>query len=502
MKPRSIRFKITILYTAILGVILLVYSVLLYVNLSRVIYREIDKKLKMKLIEVEWIFDAYTNLLAPNEYGTALPLKRALHLEDFEKQEAFQWPSIKKADQDWKYKIQMLGIKEDYIVVYYPSGEVIEKSGNVSNEIAAILKKNFPRETVNSRIISYMGNDVYLRIISRPYYRWGRIKYVIQLATPLDAHLFILRSKLELILMTIPAVLFFTSFLGRFFVIKIFQPITEIIQTAQTISHEDMSKRVVLSHADEEIRLLVDGFNDMIERLEKAFKYTEEFSSNVAHELKTPLAIIRGELEVVLRKEYPPEEYRRAITVSLEEVQRMLRTINDLLLLARLNSRTEVFTFETVDLIEFLTEIHEQIKVVANGKKISVELDVPTEKLSINANQLHLRRLFFNLLDNAIKFTPQGGLIKISLVREEDFALVRISDTGIGISDEDLPKIFDRFFHSDQTGHTPSATGLGLSIVQSIAKIHHGSIDVESELGRGTTFTTKLPLVLRQISSY
>lgn len=494
MKPRSVRFKISILYTLILGIILLGYSAMLYANLSRVLYREIDKKLKTKIVEVEDIVNAYSNLLEPNQEISPLSLKRAFHLEDFEKDEIFQWPSVKKVDQDWKYKIQMLGMKEDYIIVYYPSGEVLEKSNNMTEGIAAIMKKNFTGDKGKMTIMNYAANDIYLRIISKPFYRWGRVRYVIQLAMPLDAHLLILRSKLELILATLPAFLLFTSFLGRFFVIKIFEPITAITRTAQTISHEDMSKRVVLSHADEEIRLLVEGFNDMIARLEKAFKYTEEFSSNVAHELKTPLAIIRGEMEVVLRKERATEEYQRAIAVSLEEVQRMLKTINDLLLLAKLDYRTEIFKFESCDLVEFLNEIYEQTKIIAEEKKIAVLWTAPLEPLFINANKLHLRRLFFNLLDNALKFTPEGGRIAISLTREGESAVVSISDTGVGIAEEDIPQIFDRFFHRDRTEHAPPVNGLGLSIVQSIAKIHDGGIAVQSILGQGTTFTTKLPL--------
>jgi len=495
MRLRSVRFKISVLYTGVLGIILIAYGAMLYFNLQHVIYRELDKKLRLKAIEVEDIINSYANLLDPNQELSTQSLKRTFHLENFEKDELFQWPSIKKLDQDWKYKIQMLGIKDDYIVIYYPSGEVLETSRNVDDVMLSVLKKNFKAVPSKVTITNYVAKDVYLRIITRPFYRWGRVKYVIQLATPLESYLFVLRSKMLVIVITVPLFLLFTSFLGQFFVINIFKPIAKITNTAKTISHEDMSQRVALSHADEEIRSLVEAFNDMISRLEKSFKYIEEFSSNVAHKLKTPLAIIRGELEVALRKDRAPEEYRQAIQIGLEEVQRMLKTINDLLLLAKLDYRTEIFKFEDFDLVDFLTEIYEQTKIIAGEKNISVRMVSVREELLINATKLHLRRLFFNLLDNAIKFTPRGGHIDVVLTREDKTAVVAITDSGVGIAEEDLPKIFDRFFHVDRTQSAPSVNGLGLSIVQSILKIHNGSIEVKSELGKGATFITKLPLV-------
>ena len=495
MKLHSVRFKISILYTVILGAILIAYSALLYVNLSYVVFHEIDKNLKKKALEIEDVINAYSKLFEADRESTPVSLKRTIHLDESEKDELFQWPSIKRLDQSWKYKIQTLGIKQYYIVIFYPTGEVIEKSNNIEDADLSLLEKDF-KSVPKDRVVikNSISKEEPLRIITRPFYRWGRIKYIIQLATPLEPQLFILRSKLKLILITIPIFLLFASFLGRFFVIRIIRPIAEITQMARTISYKDMSKRVGLKHGDEELRSLVDGFNGMISRLEKSFKYIEEFSSNVAHELKTPLAIIRGELEVALRKDRTPREYKKAIDVSLDESQRMLKTINDLLLLAKLDYRTEIFKFEQFDLNEFLTEIYEQSKIFASTKNITVDIALPPQTMKINANKLHLRRLFFNLIDNAIKFTPPGGKIDIIARRKDKLAIIAISDTGVGIAEEDLPKIFDRFFHLDRTQEASSANGLGLSIVQSIAKIHHGVVEVKSQLGKGSIFTTTLPL--------
>ena len=234
----------------------------------------------------------------------------------------------------------------------------------------------------------------------------------------------------------------------------------------------------------------------MISRLEGSFKYIAEFSSHVAHELKTPLAIIKGETEVAMRKERNIEEYKILNRANLEEVERMLKIINDLLLLTSLDYRPEVFKFERFDLVEFLKDIYEQSKVLASQKDIAVILDMPDDGGHINGDKFHLRRLFFNLIDNAIKFTPKNGKIDIILKKKDKKAMISISDTGIGMPDECLPKIFNRFYRVDRMDkNIEHGSGLGLNIVQSIVKMHHGAIQATSHLNKGSTFIVTIPLL-------
>lgn len=495
MKFRSMKFKISILYTLILGTILLVYSAILYLNLSYVVYREIDNNLRRKALEIGKIIDAYSDVFEAKEDGIAVSLKRAIHLEEVVGEEFFQWPSITRMDEAWQYKIKALGIKQDFIVVYYPAGDMVEKSDNVDGDIFKILEKSFKGTATDKIVVKNVTvKDFHARVIAVPFYRWNKVRYIIQLATPLEWHLFILKSKLRLILLTIPVFMLFSSLIGRFLVVKMFKPIVEITRTARALSHKDMSQRVVLKHPDDELGPLVEGFNDMIARLEKNFRYIEEFSSNVAHELKTPLAIIRGELELALRKSRGTEEYRKAIVIALDESQRMLKTISDLLLLAKLDYQAEVFRFEPVDLGEFLSEIGTQGKAIAGEKEILVRLIPLLESIIVQADKFHLRRLFFNIIDNAIKFTPKGGTIDIAAVRDGAHVCVAVADSGAGIAPADLPKIFDRFFRVTRTEEAPPANGLGLSIVESIAKIHQGRVEVASEPGKGATFTLILPI--------
>ena len=304
------------------------------------------------------------------------------------------------------------------------------------------------------------------------------------------------RNKLLYILIPIPITLLFGYFIGRVIVVRILRPIKEITDTANNITHEDLSLRVKAENIDEELRSLIQAFNDMVSRLGESFEYITDSSSYIAHELKTPIAIIRGESEFALKKERDKEEYKRVISVSLEETKRMLKIIEDLLLLTKMNYQPDVLKFEQIELTQFIGIIYEQAKILASSKNIIVNIDIPQEAGTINADELHLRRLFLNLIDNAIKFTPASGSISISLEYENQKAIVSIIDTGIGIEEENLPKLFDKFFRIDGTVKDAApSSGLGLSIAQSIAELHGGEISVTSRAGQGSNFTVSIPLL-------
>jgi heavy metal sensor kinase len=493
----SIRFKISILYTLVLGLILLAYSTILYMNLQYVIYNDIDKELTKRAQAIENTMDKYAQVLEPNHETVPKSLSRTIQIIGTEPSAMFETAArLKDIDKEWKYRIYERAIHKDYIIVYYPTGDIAEQSNNVEKLLVPILHSSL--DGLSFDVPSHLNiiTELYkFRVYVYPIYREGRLKYVLQVATNLEETLFILRSRIIIIYGSIPVVLIITSFIGRFFVKRVLRPITGITRATEAITHKDLSKRLEQRLSDIEIRSLVNALNDMLGRLDQAFKYIEDFSSDVAHELKTPLAIIRGESEIALRKERDIEEYKRVITVNVEESERMLKTIDDLLLLTKLDYQAHVFKFELVQLNDFMAEIYEQAKIISVKKNIEVELFIPKKIIYIEANRLHLRRLFFNLINNAIKFTPDYGKISLDVKRDQKKAVVTVTDTGIGIPKEDLPRIFDRFFHRDRTATpTGSASGLGLSIVQSIAALHKGTVNVLSEVGRGTTFIVTLPM--------
>ena len=291
-------------------------------------------------------------------------------------------------------------------------------------------------------------------------------------------------------------ILVLTSFLGLVLTRNILKPVMNVAKMANNISSKNMNMRIKELEVDAEMKYLIQSFNSMIERLEKSFKHINDFSSNVAHELRTPLAIIKGEMEVLLNKNHSVKEYKKVIISALEEINRINKIIKDILLLAKLEYNQEIYKFESLNLTDFIKEIGENGKILAKEKKIKVEMTLPFVPLYINGDKIHLRRLFFNLLHNAIKFSPKNSTINIIVSNMNHTTFVDIKDTGKGISDEDLPKIFDKFYRVQQANENPDlSSGLGLNIAQTIAIAHQGIITVKSKLNEGTTFTVSLPLV-------
>jgi len=488
----SIRFKMSVLYVVILGIILMVYSAILYFSLRYLLYHDLDGELEAKAREVGAIIQAYSQTLGQDQISFLSAVGQTIRLE----KEGPDQESFSPAEARWLQNIDRYDLRRDFISVLKVDGTPLLASNDLNPRLLRFFVKVYrsgPQGEFFFKNVRSGRRD--LRIVNLPYEFEAHGTYVIQIGTSIKSTIYLLKSRLIQIVVSIPLILLLTSFIGRIFALRILKPVLEITKTAEKITHEDLSARVQAKHADEEIKYLVRAFNEMISRLEKSFQYIAEFSSRVAHELKTPLAIIRGEAQVALRKERSIEEYQRVIQVNLEEAERMIKVVEDLLLLAKLEYDTGVFRFEPVELVEFFKDIGERTRVLAAEKNMIVKLNLPKERIQIQGDGLHLRRLFFNLIDNALKFSPPGSAIEIGVRPNDGRVKVSVRDQGMGISEEDLPKIFEKFFHRDRRKEASGAgTGLGLSLARSIARAHQGEIEVKSELSKGSTFTVTLPL--------
>jgi len=233
----------------------------------------------------------------------------------------------------------------------------------------------------------------------------------------------------------------------------------------------------------------------MLSELEKSFSAQKQIIADVSHELRTPLTIIRGEMEVALKRVRSSEEYKSIMESSLEEVNRITRIVEHLLLLARLDSHEIKLDFQPVSLSELVAGILGDINVLARQKNITIEAAVG-ENIFIDADQLNLHRAISNILDNAIKYTGQNGVVTVTL--SEGFADIEliVKDTGIGIASHELEHIFDRFYRIDNARST-FGFGLGLSLAKTIFTAHNAQILVSSELNVGTTVTVLFPLLLK-----
>ncbi|MBI3946834.1 MAG: two-component sensor histidine kinase, partial [Armatimonadetes bacterium] len=218
--------------------------------------------------------------------------------------------------------------------------------------------------------------------------------------------------------------------------------------------------------------------------------------ADASHELRTPLTIMRGEVEVALRTVRDTKEYQRVLNSILEEMNRVSSIVDHLLLLARADSGQIQVERQPVEINEILEDLHPQALLLAQPKRTAVTIR-EQGRVMVLGDSGKLRQLFLNLIDNAIKYTPEGGSVEVRLGSENGFAVVAVSDTGIGIADEDVPHIFDRFFRADRARNREiGGTGLGLAICQWVIEAHHGWIDVQTALGEGSTFTVYIPRVM------
>jgi heavy metal sensor kinase len=269
--------------------------------------------------------------------------------------------------------------------------------------------------------------------------------------------------------------------------------VDKIAQTAQEIEENDLSRRINVNTKDELGRLAAT-LNAMIGRLDKAFQRQKQFTSDASHELRTPLAVIEAESTLALQKERPANDYRQSLETISQEATQMSSLIEQLLTLARADAGKEQWNFTKVNLGKLITNLSADAEVLCQEKGLSFQLG-QTQDLVVKGDEARLRGLFMNLLDNAIRYTPAPGTISVSIRREGQMAVAAVKDTGIGIPAEDIPFIFERFYRVDKSrSRAEGGTGLGLAICKHIAEAHGGKIEVESQVGAGSTFSVSLPL--------
>jgi len=283
---------------------------------------------------------------------------------------------------------------------------------------------------------------------------------------------------------------------GWFLAGRALAPVRCVTRAMARIDGDNLSQRLPAGAGRDEVARMVDGFNAMLTRLEEAFRRVKQFSGDASHELRTPLTILKGETEVGLRWAKQPDEFRKILESSMEEIDRMSRIIDDLLLLAKSESGQKPLAIKELSLSDLLQELYLQGRTLAEAKGIEVLLHPNvTEEIRIRGDELRLRQVFLNLITNAIKYTPDHGRVEISLDVAGDEVVVTVSDTGVGIAPEHLPHIFERFYRIDSArNRQDGGTGLGLAIVQSFVKAHQGRIEVNSLPGQGSSFAIFLPV--------
>jgi heavy metal sensor kinase len=483
---KSIRVKLTLWYTLVLLITLVAFGLVAYTYVRQTLEENLDRSL---VNEVKWVktyIESKATKVKPSKIFRTKK-KASKELPPPEAQLQYD-PAIVAGDPDeeiWNhvYEHALLNTKNALIEVidkktgsslYSVGGESLMVGDVAINVMQLASIKNKKGE--NLRVATTSTENI--NILAA--YRLDEL-------TDLLDNLFII------FIILVPLAAFLSIGGGWFLANKSLRPVDAVTKTAREITAHNLDQRLPTTDVNDEIGRLSSTFNDMIVRLDASFQQVRQFSVDASHELRTPLTIMRGEAEMALRSEKNADQYRAVLASTIEEIARLTAIIDSLATLSKADLGQMDVHFEPVNLKEMVDELYEDAEILAMKKEIEVTVD-HIEDAMIMGDKVRLRQLLLNLVDNAIKYTPSKGHVSLSLSRDNGNAKIAVQDTGIGIPQNEQKKIFDRFYRVDKArSRDLGGSGLGLSIVKWIVDLHHGRIDVDSEVSKGSTFTVWLP---------
>jgi heavy metal sensor kinase len=359
-------------------------------------------------------------------------------------------------------------------------------------DLRTILARTKPNELATFATGATDGGDV--RVVAFPY-RLGRRDVVIGAARSLESQERTLREARYALGIGIPLMLLVATVGGSLLARKSLEPVAAIAEQAARISATSLHERVAVPNPRDELGRLAGVLNDLLERLDRSFEEQRRLMADASHELRTPVAIISGEAELALSRDgRSPTELRQALERVGAESARLKDIVDDLFLLARAEAGDPIMVPREVYLGEVAADSVRAVRSLAEQKRVALSF-TGSEDLPFQGDEALLRRLFVNLLDNAIKYTPSGGDVTLSAERRNGDYLVTVADTGPGIPAEAQPHIFDRFYRSDRDrrASATSGAGLGLAIASWVAQTHGGTVSLESSTSAGSRFAVRFP---------
>ena len=319
---------------------------------------------------------------------------------------------------------------------------------------------------------------------------------ILRVAAPLEGNLTVLHTFRDGLLWTVPALLALSALGGYVLSRRALRPVDEITAATRSISVNNLSERLPVPQTHDELQRLSETCNEMLARLDCAVREIKRFTADASHELRSPLSVIRTVAELALRNPSADSESRGAFEEIVDESSRTARVLEEMLLLARADDGTAHLSFEPVDLAEVVRVVGKKVRLLAEGSGQVLEFSVPAEDLPlVRGDYATLQRLLWILLDNAVKYTPRGGTIRVVVSQSGDRLTVEVHDTGIGIAPTDLPHIFERFYRAEGSRGRTDGSGLGLAIARWIADTHQAELTVTSRENDGTTFRVSLPVL-------
>lgn len=340
--------------------------------------------------------------------------------------------------------------------------------------------------------VRYGPQGVPYTIISGPVLSERHHVYYVAIGRPIETNQKTLKEFTRNYFIIWPLAVAVSALFGWFLAGRALAPVNHVAQTAERITHSNLNLRLQTRGAYDELDRLIESFNRMMERLHLSFEQMRQFSTDVSHELRTPLTVIRGQLEVALFTANTTEQYREAMLNALEDVERLSNIVRALLMLSQAETGQLALNKTEMDLCGMVRELVEQYQIVAEAASVHLFHNLPDQPCNIYADKVQMERLITNLLSNGIKYTPAGGRVDVRVEPGGDQVRLIVEDNGVGIAADNLTHIFDRFYRVP-SADPEKGLGLGLSFVAWIVKAHGGTIDVQSELQKGTRFTVALP---------
>ncbi|KHD88416.1 MAG: histidine kinase [Bdellovibrio sp. ArHS] len=388
------------------------------------------------------------------------------------------------------------------IQVRHSSGAVLARVGNFG-EFNPPYKKDFDRiwkgEEATYRTIEHIRNipsaeaDSY-RLISFPLDNAAKPQLLLQIAVPMTLMETQISQRLTLLQVGIPFVLLIATLGGMFLSARALNPVNNMINTAKEIKASELSQRVPIPNANDEIKKLALTLNEMLDRIQQAFLSQERFVADASHQLLTPLTIMRGELELLQKAE--KRDVDQFIKSALQEVDNLSGIVQEMLLLARVDAGIGALNFQDLALDEVIFEVLPRCEKLANSKNIKLKLNINNEtkddrKMVRGDNDL-LQNLIVNIIENAIKYSPNNEVVTMTLVWRDEFTQFIVEDHGPGVPEDQLPFIFERFSRGSNMETRVKGFGLGLAIAQKIAILHNAKLNAQNHPGLGARFTFEI----------
>jgi len=434
--PRSFRFRLTALYLGLFSLLFVLFSVFVYGGIS--------KSLESRIAET-----------LASEADTAA----GIFLDEFDETKGDIQASANET-------VSAMKLHGDEVSVWDGARALAAKSTGGAGE---------PRRTVERKVTA------------------GGREYRIVVASSLRPVTETSRAALQVILIGLPLILALAGAGGYLLAGRSLRPLNNMASQARRITDSSLHTRIEIGRAAAEMELLVASFNELLARLDQSFESMRRFVADASHELRTPVAVIRGEADVALSADRSAAEYRASLAIVLDESRRLSLLVEDLLNLARADAGRVRLQTQDFYLNELVTDCCRSAQAMAGVRQLKLECRAGSD-LQYRGDEQLLRRLVMNLLDNAIRYTPPGGTVSAALEPNGTAVKLQVADTGIGIAADDTTRVFERFYRAGESrSREDGGFGLGLAIVKWIAESHHGSVNCDSAVGEGSVFTVTLP---------